>query len=81
MIKLIPPVNFYSHENIQNIFGTKLVDFLNYRIDYNSISSCRKSCEIVICTTSYESHTFFMNLQLSKYSPLQKNPLRTSNFL
>jgi hypothetical protein len=39
MVKLIPPVNFCSDENIQTIFGTKLEDFLNYRIDYNSISS------------------------------------------
>jgi hypothetical protein len=38
IVKLIPPVNFYSDENIQTIFGTKLEDFLNYRIDYNSIS-------------------------------------------
>jgi hypothetical protein len=38
MVKLIPPVNFCSDENIQTIFGTKLEDFLNYRIDYNSIS-------------------------------------------
>jgi hypothetical protein len=46
MVKLIPPVNFCSDENIQTIFGTKLEDFLNYRIDYNSISvNCRKSCE------------------------------------
>jgi hypothetical protein len=30
MVKLIPPVNFCSDENIQTIFGTKLVDFLNY---------------------------------------------------
>jgi hypothetical protein len=37
-VKLIPPVNFCSYENIQTIFGTKLEDFLNYRIDYNSIS-------------------------------------------
>jgi hypothetical protein len=36
--KFIPPVNFCSDENIQTIFGTKLEDFLNYRIDYNSIS-------------------------------------------
>jgi hypothetical protein len=35
MVKLIPPVNFCSDENIQTIFGTKLEDFLNYRIDYN----------------------------------------------
>jgi hypothetical protein len=34
----IPPVNFCSDENIQTIFGTKLEDFLNYRINYNSIS-------------------------------------------
>jgi hypothetical protein len=33
-----PPVNFCSDENIQTIFGTKLEDFLNYGIDYNSIS-------------------------------------------
>jgi hypothetical protein len=33
-----PPVNFCSDENIQTIFGTKLKDFSNYRIDYNSIS-------------------------------------------
>jgi hypothetical protein len=38
MVKLVPPVNFCSDENIQTIFGTKLEDFLNYRIDYNSIS-------------------------------------------
>jgi hypothetical protein len=38
MVKLIPPVNFCSDENTQTIFGTKLEDFLNYRIDYNSIS-------------------------------------------
>jgi hypothetical protein len=37
-LKHIPPVNFCSDENIQTIFGTKLEDFLNYRIDYNSIS-------------------------------------------
>jgi hypothetical protein len=38
MVKLIPPVNFCSDENIQTIFGTKLADFLNYLIVYNSIS-------------------------------------------
>jgi hypothetical protein len=38
MVKLIPPVNFCSDENIQTIFATKLEDFLNYRIDYKSIS-------------------------------------------
>jgi hypothetical protein len=38
MVKFIPPVNFCSDENIQTIFGTKLEDFLNYRIDNNSIS-------------------------------------------
>jgi hypothetical protein len=38
MVKLIPPVNFCSDENIQTIFVKKLEDFLNYRIDYNSIS-------------------------------------------
>jgi hypothetical protein len=38
MLIFQPPVNFYSVENIQTIFGIKLEDFLNYRIDYNSIS-------------------------------------------
>jgi hypothetical protein len=38
MLIIQPPVNFCSDENIQTIFGTKLEDFLNYRIDYNSIS-------------------------------------------
>jgi hypothetical protein len=38
VVKFIPPVNFCSDENIQTIFGTKLEDFLNYRIDYNSAS-------------------------------------------
>jgi hypothetical protein len=32
MVKFIPPVNFCSDENIQTIFGTKLEDFLNYRL-------------------------------------------------
>jgi hypothetical protein len=38
MVIFQPPVNFCSDENIQTIFGTKLEDFSNYRIDYNSIS-------------------------------------------
>jgi hypothetical protein len=38
MLIFQPPVNFCSDENIQTIFGTNLEDFLNYRIDYNSIS-------------------------------------------
>jgi hypothetical protein len=38
MLIFQPPVNFCSDENIQTIFGTKLEDFLNYRIHYNSIS-------------------------------------------
>jgi hypothetical protein len=35
MLIFQPPVNFCSDENIQTIFGIKLEDFLNYRIDYN----------------------------------------------
>jgi hypothetical protein len=35
MLIFQPPVNVCSDENIQTIFGT---NFLNYRIDYNSIS-------------------------------------------
>jgi hypothetical protein len=60
------PVNFCSDENVQTIFGTKLEDLLNYRIDYNSISqtvekvvkkiflACRKcpKLEIVRCWLS-----------------------------
>jgi hypothetical protein len=38
MLTFQPPVNFCSDKNIQTIFGTKLEDFLNYRIDYNLIS-------------------------------------------
>jgi hypothetical protein len=38
MLIFQPPVNFCSDENIQTIFGIKLKDFLNYRIDYNLIS-------------------------------------------
>jgi hypothetical protein len=38
MVKLIPPVNFCSDENILTILGTKFEDFLNYRTEYNSIS-------------------------------------------
>jgi hypothetical protein len=38
MLIFQPPVNFCYDENIQTIFGTKLEDFLNYRIDNNSIS-------------------------------------------
>jgi hypothetical protein len=30
MVKLIPPVNFCSDENIQTNFGTRFEDFLNY---------------------------------------------------
>jgi hypothetical protein len=38
MLIFQPPVNFCFDKNIQTIFGTKLEDFLNYRIDYNLIS-------------------------------------------
>jgi hypothetical protein len=38
MLIFQPPVNFCFDENIQTIFGTKLEDFSNYQIDYNSIS-------------------------------------------
>jgi hypothetical protein len=38
MLIFQPPVNFCSDENIQTIFGIKLEDLLNYRINYNSIS-------------------------------------------
>jgi hypothetical protein len=38
MLIFQPPVDFCSDEGIQTIFGIGLEDFLNYRIDYNSIS-------------------------------------------
>jgi hypothetical protein len=46
MVKLIPPVNFCSDENIQTIFGTRFEDFfkLSDRIQFN-ILNCRKNCE------------------------------------
>jgi hypothetical protein len=37
MLIFQPPVNFCSDKNIHTIFGTKLEDFLNYRIGYNLI--------------------------------------------
>jgi hypothetical protein len=42
MLILQHPVNFCTDENIQTIFGIKFKDFLNYRIDYNSISQTVK---------------------------------------
>jgi hypothetical protein len=42
MLIFQPPVNFCSDENIQTIFGRKLEDLLNCRIDYNSISQTVK---------------------------------------
>jgi hypothetical protein len=53
MLIFQPPVNFCSDENIQTIFGTKLEDFLNYRIDYNSIS------QTVLIEIPVFSHTAF----------------------
>jgi hypothetical protein len=45
--------HFCSDENIQTIFGTKLEDFLNYRIDYNSISqTVEKVVDIVFSNAS-----------------------------
>jgi hypothetical protein len=38
MLIFQPLLTFVPMKNIQTIFGTKLEDFLNYRIDYNSIS-------------------------------------------
>jgi hypothetical protein len=37
MLIFQPPVNFCSDENIQTIFGTKLEDFLNYRVEASRI--------------------------------------------
>jgi hypothetical protein len=42
MLIFQPPVNFCSDKNIQTIFGKKLEDFLNYRIDYDLISQTVK---------------------------------------
>jgi hypothetical protein len=38
MLIFQPPVNFCSDGNIQTIFGSKLEDFLNCRMDYSSMS-------------------------------------------
>jgi hypothetical protein len=49
MLIFQPSVNFCSDENIQTIFGIKLEDFLNYRIDYNSISQTVEKVVKKIC--------------------------------
>jgi hypothetical protein len=61
-----PPVNFCSHENIQTIFGTKLEDFLNYRINYNSISqTVEKAVKKIFFPTSSLKMTFSsLNLEM-----------------
>jgi hypothetical protein len=59
MLIFQPPVNFCSDENIQTIFGTKLKDFSNYRIDCNSIS---QTVEKVV------KKIFFSALKVSKSS-------------
>jgi hypothetical protein len=59
MLIFQPPVNFCSDENIQTIFGTKLKDFSNYRIDCNSIS---QTVEKVV------KKIFFSALKVSKGS-------------
>jgi hypothetical protein len=54
MLIFQPPVNFCSDENIQTIFGTKLEDFSNYRIDYNSTSqTVEKVVKKIFCVQPY----------------------------
>jgi hypothetical protein len=60
MLIFQPPVNFCSDKNIQTIFGTKLEDFLNYRIDYDLISqTVEKVVKIVIYDVSVTSGILF----------------------
>jgi hypothetical protein len=42
MLIFQPPVNFCSDENIQTIFGIKLEDFLNYRIDAEQVDGLKR---------------------------------------
>jgi hypothetical protein len=62
MVKLIPPVNFCSDENIQTIFGTKLEDFLNFFI-YYPISMNKKTKDMVFhALQSSHKNNFFLTL-------------------
>jgi hypothetical protein len=58
MLIFQPPVNFCSNKNIQTIFGTKLEDFWNYRIDYNLISQVVQK----VVQNSYLFNEFLCNL-------------------
>jgi hypothetical protein len=61
-----PPVNFCSDKNIQTIFGTKLEDFLNYRIDYNLISqTVEKVVKEIFFRTEIDAIFIFFNGQAS----------------
>jgi hypothetical protein len=57
MLIFQPHVNFCSDKNIQTIFGTKLEDFLNYRIDYNLISQTVEKVVKKICLGSRNNST------------------------
>jgi GTP-sensing pleiotropic transcriptional regulator CodY len=88
MLIFQPPVNFCSDENIQTIFGIKLKDFLNYRIDYNSISqTVEKVVKIVIFILSarrecflYMKRSFTPRRRSRQYKPLNaQKHLRARN--
>jgi hypothetical protein len=70
MLIFQPPVNFCSDENIQTIYGIKLEDFLNYRIDYNSISQTVKKVVKKILKISMQN----------PMASLKKNSLYTSGW-
>jgi hypothetical protein len=67
MLIFQPSVNFCSDENIQTIFGTKLEDFSNYRIDYNSISQTVEKVvkKIFFCSTLSEFENFLLCERIS----------------
>jgi hypothetical protein len=62
MLIFQPPVNFCSDENIQTIFGIKLEDFLNYQIDYHSISQTVGTFGHFQRAKKYFFHNFFDSL-------------------
>jgi hypothetical protein len=70
MLIFQPPVNFCSDKNIQTIFGTKLEDFLNYRIDYNLISQTVEKVVKKIFFRAPKSAEIIVRRAVARVAPL-----------
>jgi hypothetical protein len=70
MLIFQPPVNFCSDKKIQTIFGTKLEDFLNYRIDYNLISQTVKKVVKKIFFRAPKSAEIIVRRAAARVAPL-----------